>query len=86
MKNRSNKPRNLLHNHPLLRKGGVHEKTQKAKRRKEKQALRKGWFSLSAYCVLRESHLLFEYRHTNPFGRDRFSSRLTFPLKAGLTP
>ena len=86
MKNRSNKPRNLLHSHPLLRKGGVHEKTRKAKRRKEKQALRKAWFSLSTYCVLRESHVLVEYRFTNPFDRNRLSNRLTFPINAGLTP
>jgi hypothetical protein len=32
----------------MLRKGGVHEKTNKAKRRKEKQNLSKAWFSLSA--------------------------------------
>jgi len=50
MKRRNNKPRNLLHNHPLLRKGGVHEKTRKAKRRSEKQALRKAWFFPST-CV-----------------------------------
>ncbi|MES9993986.1 MAG: hypothetical protein ABW098_18705 [Candidatus Thiodiazotropha sp.] len=48
MKRRNNRQRNPLHNHPLLSKGGVHEKTNKAKRRKEKQNLRKGWFSLSA--------------------------------------
>ena len=56
MKKPKNRPRNLLHNHPLLRKGGTHEKTEKAKRRKEKQQLRKAWFSLSAQCVLRENH------------------------------
>ena len=38
------KPRNTLHNHPLLHKGGVHEKTHKAKRHNDKQALRKAWF------------------------------------------
>jgi hypothetical protein len=48
MKKRCNRPRNLLHNHPLLAKGGVHDKTNKAKRRKQKQSLRKAWFSLSA--------------------------------------
>ena len=56
MKKSKNRPRNLLHNHPLLRKGGMHEKTKKAKRRKEKQELRKAWFSLSAHCALRENH------------------------------
>ena len=44
MRNRNIKPRNLLHNHPMLRKGGVHEKSNKAKRRSDKQALRKAWF------------------------------------------
>lgn len=43
------KPRNLLHDHPLLRKGGVHDKTRKAKRRQEKQALRKAWFFPSTW-------------------------------------
>ncbi|MCG7949593.1 MAG: hypothetical protein N0C84_24940 [Candidatus Thiodiazotropha taylori] len=56
MKKTANRSRNLLHNHPMLRKGGVHDKSNKAKRRKEKQNLRKVWFSLSAYCVLRENH------------------------------
>jgi len=37
------KPRNLLHNHPLLRKCGVQEKNRKAKRRGEKVVLRKEW-------------------------------------------
>lgn len=35
--------RNLLHDHPLLRKGGVHEKSDKTKRRIEKQKLKKEW-------------------------------------------
>jgi hypothetical protein len=43
MSKRTNRQRNLLHDHPLLRKGGVHQKTLKAKRRKEKQDLRKAW-------------------------------------------
>lgn len=29
------KPRNLLHDHPLLKKGGKHEKPHKAMRRSE---------------------------------------------------
>ncbi|MFI0376200.1 MAG: hypothetical protein ACH253_08500 [Candidatus Thiodiazotropha sp.] len=48
MKNKTRKPGNLLHNHPMLRKGGVHDKTNKAHRRKAKQNPRKAWFSLSA--------------------------------------
>lgn len=44
-----NKERNPLHNHPLLRKGGVHEKSYKAKRKSEKQKLRKEWCSLMVF-------------------------------------
>lgn len=32
--------RNWLHNHPLLRKGGKHEKSRKAQRKRDKQHLR----------------------------------------------
>lgn len=35
------KPRNLVALNPLLRKGGAHEKTNKAQRQHQKQALRK---------------------------------------------
>ncbi|MCU7944376.1 MAG: hypothetical protein KZQ87_17040 [Candidatus Thiodiazotropha sp. (ex Cardiolucina cf. quadrata)] len=56
MKYKTRKSRNLLHNHPMLRKGGVHDTTNKAQRRKAKQNLRKAWFSLSASSVLREDH------------------------------
>jgi len=41
-----NKPRNPFHNHPLMFKGGVHEKSDKAKRRTEKQKMKKEWCSL----------------------------------------
>ena len=37
------KERNPLHDHPLMAKGGVHEKSKKAKRRTEKQQLKKEW-------------------------------------------
>lgn len=37
------KVRNTLHDHPLMTKGGVHEKSKKAKRRTEKQKLQKEW-------------------------------------------
>lgn len=33
--------RNILHDHPMLKKGGVHDKTNKAKRVSEKQELKK---------------------------------------------
>ena len=60
-KKKRDRTRNLLHNHPLLAKGGVHEKTAKAKRRNDKQALRKAWFSPSAWltpCIGRSPCLL----------------------------
>jgi|SaaInlStandDraft_3_1057020.scaffolds.fasta_scaffold195317_1 hypothetical protein len=36
MKHKIKKMRDPNWNHPLMRKGGMHEKTNKAKRRKEK--------------------------------------------------
>lgn len=38
---KSKRPRNWTVNHPLMQKGGVHEKTKKALRKGEKQKLRK---------------------------------------------
>lgn len=43
--------RNLLHDHPLMRKGGVHDKTNKQKRTAEKQQWKKEWGSLNARPV-----------------------------------
>lgn len=40
---RKSKARNPLHNHPLMQKGGVHEKPYKAKRKDERQKLKKQW-------------------------------------------
>jgi len=40
--------RNPLHDHPLMRKGGVHDKTHKQKRRADNQKLKKEWCSLGA--------------------------------------
>ncbi|MEM7254354.1 MAG: hypothetical protein AAF493_23290 [Pseudomonadota bacterium] len=41
------KPRNLLHDHPMLRKGGRHEKfKKKAKRNQDRIGLRKEWLPL----------------------------------------
>lgn len=40
--------RNLLHDHPLLRKGAVHDKSAKAKRRAAKVGLRREWDCQSA--------------------------------------
>ena len=45
------KQRNLLHDHPLLKKGGVHEKTEKADRQKNRISLRKEWFSQITFVL-----------------------------------
>lgn len=43
MTNKQKPPRarNPLHNHPLMSKGGAHEKPNKAKRKAEKQKLKR---------------------------------------------
>jgi hypothetical protein len=59
-KRKQNRQRNLLHNHPLLRKGGVHEKSNKAKRRNDRQALAmRGFFWVHLLSVLRKNHAFF---------------------------
>lgn len=35
--------RNPLHDHPLMKRGGVHEKTKKAQRQQDKVQLKKLW-------------------------------------------
>ena len=40
---------NPYHDHPLMRKGGAHEKPYKAKRKDEKQKLKKEWCSLMIF-------------------------------------
>jgi hypothetical protein len=42
---RKSTARNPFHDHPLMRKGGVHEKIYKAKRKGERQKLKKEWCS-----------------------------------------
>jgi len=37
-------PRNPLFNHPLMKKGSVHQKNNKVKRQAEKTQLRKEWY------------------------------------------
>jgi hypothetical protein len=37
------KARNPLHDHPLMRKGGVHARDNKANRKVEKQRLKQEW-------------------------------------------
>jgi len=44
--------RNTLHDHPLMRKGGVHEKSTKALRQKEKQKLKNFWRYLKINSTL----------------------------------
>jgi hypothetical protein len=50
--------RNPLHNHPLLRKGGEHRKTNKVLRQQTRQSLRRGWHSLMTVwmTVIRKCH------------------------------
>lgn len=50
--------RNPFHDHPLMRKGGVHEKSNKAKRKAEKLRLKQEWCSSMA---------LLQYHLTTPF-------------------
>ena len=46
----STRLRNPFHDHPLLKKGGVHEKSDKTKRRIEKQKLKnREWYEQSVY-------------------------------------
>jgi len=47
MKKRKSNVRNPFYNHPLMRKGDVHEKSNKAKRKSEKQKFQKEWCCLS---------------------------------------
>jgi len=41
--------RNPLHDHPLLNKGGIHQKTNKAKRRIDKTNLKKQWLEQNIF-------------------------------------
>lgn len=49
-------PRNTLHNHPLLRKGGIHQPSKKAKRQQDKINLRKEWPDESSQTGLPSGH------------------------------
>lgn len=35
--------RNPLHDHPLMKRGGLHEKSSKAQRQQDKQSLKRQW-------------------------------------------
>lgn len=48
-KQKPQRARNLLHDHPLMRKGGAHQKSNKALRRKDKQKLKQDWCPLIAF-------------------------------------
>lgn len=52
MTDKSKKLRNPFHNHPLMRKGGIHQKSDKAKRQHEKQKIRNEWGCLMALLSL----------------------------------
>lgn len=41
--------RNLLHDHPLLSKGSVHQKSNKSKRRLEKMRMKKEWLPQNVF-------------------------------------
>lgn len=41
--------RNILHNHPLLAKGGTHSKSNKSKRRLDKVKIKKEWLPLNIF-------------------------------------
>ena len=45
-------PRNPFHDHPLMSKGGIHEKTNKQKRKGEKLKWKKEWCSLNILLEL----------------------------------
>ena len=51
--------RNLLHDHPLLTKGGVHRKSNKSKRRIDKVKMKKEWLPQNIFLTV------YLYRLTN---------------------
>ena len=58
LNNRKVKPRNPFHNHPLMRKGGAHEKTNKAKRKIVTQKLKKEWCYLIANQLVQSNNTI----------------------------
>ncbi len=44
--------RNLLHDHPLLTKGGVHRKSNKSKRRIDKVKMKKEWLPQNIFLTV----------------------------------
>jgi len=59
--------RNPMHNHPLLKKGGAHRKTNKSKRRLDKMAIKKEWLPLNIFSrvYLGESFLVSQHQLSN---------------------
>lgn len=57
--------RNPLHDHPLMKKGGVHKKTNKAMRKHSKQSMTKEWADLIiSKKVLLAQPIFFSPSHT----------------------
>ena len=46
-KQNQQKQRNPFHDHPMMKKGGIHEKTNKQKRKGDKQKWKKEWCCLN---------------------------------------
>jgi len=44
--------RNPMHDHPLLRKGGAHRKTNKSKRRLDKVKVKKEWLPKNIFTTI----------------------------------
>jgi hypothetical protein len=44
--------RNLLHDHPLLSKGGIHRKSYKSKRRTDKVKIKKEWLPQNIFLTV----------------------------------
>ena len=44
--------RNLLHNHPLLGKGGAHSKSNKSIRRQDKVKIKKEWLPKNIFLTV----------------------------------
>ena len=47
-----NRQRNRLHNHPLLGKGGTHNKSNKSKRRHDKVKIKKEWLPQNIFLTV----------------------------------
>ncbi len=58
-----NTMRNPFHNHPLLRKGGRHIKTNKALRQKDKVKMKKEWLPQNIFSTVcfGEAYLFMPY-------------------------